>query len=256
MKKMAYLNVLARGFLLAAAMILLPLPVQAYVYDDFKGMGISSSLWVDRGPDYGLFSQPGDGALHFDDPSPGGKADLIRSNSRWDMPFFVSMQYSNFQGNSNNSGDFSGTAAQLWIGHTDAGVLMYEGTHEAIGKYFWAILYNRLDTANPIQIHLTESPILTDVTSGWLGIGYNGSQASVWYDEGKGQGWQLLSTCNPGFTENPFFGIRGYDDLGNYLNFQVEQVQFNPVPLPAGVWLLGSGLLGLGTVGLRRRRKV
>ncbi len=27
----------------------------------------------------------------------------------------------------------------------------------------------------------------------------------------------------------------------------------NPVPLPAAVWLLGSGLIGLGVIGRRRR---
>lgn len=250
MKKLAAPYSFLVWLVLAVALILFSGPAQAYVYDDFTGSGINSSLWTDKGPNYGLFSQPDDGTLHFDNPYPypaGGYADLMVSKSHLDMPFFVSMQFSEFKGHSNTEADFSGAAAQLWIGNLTKKVFVYRGTHDFYGQYFWAFLSD-----NGTPTHLTTLPVLTDVTSGWLGIGYDGAQASVWYDKGKGAGWQLLSTCNPGFTGDLFFGIRGFNGDNDYLSFQVNQVQV--VPVPASVVLLGSGLLGL--CGWRRLKKV
>ena len=130
MKKLAALNVFGGWLVLIVALGLLSGPAQAYVYDDFAGTGINPILWVDRGPDYGLFSQPGDGNLYFSDPS-GGKKDSLRSSSSWNMPFFVSLQYTDLL--ADNPGpppgppiDFSGSSVNLWIGYTDNIVAVYE----------------------------------------------------------------------------------------------------------------------------------
>jgi len=64
----------------------------------------------------------------------------------------------------------------------------------------------------------------------------------------------LFEPYAPGFAQAPFFGILGANQYGESLSFQVEQVDFTPVPLPAGVWLLGSGLLGLGLAGRKFRK--
>ena len=78
----------------------------------------------------------------------------------------------------------------------------------------------------------------------------------------QGTGDQVqLPTFNPG-EWNPNEYILAWEDLpfGNYkydgdfndMVLMVESVQ--PVPVPAAVWLFGSGLLGL--VGMARRKAV
>lgn len=253
MKKLALLNSFTTWLVLAAALILFSAPAQAYVYDDFDGSGINSSLWVSGGMS-GLFSQPGDGDLHFLDATGGlGYYQNLRSLSRQDMPFFVSMEFSDFQAINSYPAPFAGSGPILWIGYTSNSIRIYEYIDTAANpsRGFYAI--QRFQDGEVVtKVHLGEV-VETEATSGRLGIGYDGTIASLWYDEGLGGGWQLFTTVAPGFTNDPYFSIQGYNEYGTYLNFQVEQVQLTPVPVPAGVWLLGSGLLGLG--GWRRVRK-
>ena len=53
-----------------------------------------------------------------------------------------------------------------------------------------------------------------------------------------------------GLTSGPFAGIRGYFDIGSGNSMYVTSV--SSVPVPAAVWLFGSGLLGL--VGVAKRK--
>jgi len=52
-------------------------------------------------------------------------------------------------------------------------------------------------------------------------------------------------------ASTPFAGIRGFIDIGSGNSMHVTSVQ--TVPVPAAVWLFGSGLLGL--IGIARRKK-
>lgn len=52
-------------------------------------------------------------------------------------------------------------------------------------------------------------------------------------------------------ASTPFSGIRGYFDIGSGNSMHVTSV--SNVPVPAAVWLFGSGLLGL--FGIARRKK-
>lgn len=53
-------------------------------------------------------------------------------------------------------------------------------------------------------------------------------------------------------SATPFAGFRGYFDIGSGNSMHVVSV-VTTVPIPAAVWLFGSGLLGL--LGVARRRK-
>jgi len=46
-----------------------------------------------------------------------------------------------------------------------------------------------------------------------------------------------------------------YDDGGNLVSGTWTSFQMTPVPVPAAVWLFGSGLLGLAGVARRKRNK-
>jgi hypothetical protein len=52
-------------------------------------------------------------------------------------------------------------------------------------------------------------------------------------------------------ADTPFVGLRGYFDIGS--GNSMEVVSISAVPIPAAIWLFGSGLLGL--IGVARLKK-
>jgi hypothetical protein len=247
MKKLTVLNSLGALLILSVALIFFPAPAQAYVYDDFTSPGIDTSLWVDRGPNYGLFSQPGDGYLYFND-SLGHQTDRLRSYNQVSGAFFVSMQYSNFQSiNNQPAGQGLSSYAALTLGYENNVVYMMEGKNIS-GLFFQPVSFIG-GTRTPLNYVYPGN-----INSGWLGIGYNGivgsgGEVTFWYDSGAG--WTQLDGCSPNFSQAPYFSIMGSDPYGLSLSFRVDQVQV--VPLPPSVLLLSSGLLGL--VGWRGFKK-
>ena len=55
-----------------------------------------------------------------------------------------------------------------------------------------------------------------------------------------------------GLLSGPFTGIRGYIDIGSGNSMYVTSV--SAVPIPAAVWLFGSGLFGLIGIAYRKKR--
>lgn len=78
-----------------------------------------------------------------------------------------------------------------------------------------------------------------------LAFGYDPS-----WDQGPAP---MAATINSqGLDETtPFFGVRGYIDIGSGNSMYVTSV--SDVPVPAAFWLFGSGLIGLA--GFARRKK-
>jgi len=76
----------------------------------------------------------------------------------------------------------------------------------------------------------------------YIQVEYNEAGAATMAYQGAELGWQSAST-------NPYTLPSDYNDskVGSYL------VSSTTVPLPAAVWLFGSGLLGL--IGIARRKK-
>lgn len=66
------------------------------------------------------------------------------------------------------------------------------------------------------------------------------------------QGYAPLAAtgASQGFTAGPFTGVVAYIDIGSGNSMYVTSV--SAVPVPAAVWLFGSGLLGL--MGMARRK--
>jgi hypothetical protein len=55
-------------------------------------------------------------------------------------------------------------------------------------------------------------------------------------------------------VDGPFYGAIVNFDIGSGNSLTVTSVNSSVVPIPAAVWLFGSGLIGL--IGLARRKKI
>ncbi len=76
------------------------------------------------------------------------------------------------------------------------------------------------------------------------------------YDFNANHSSSLVSNVVGEFDEYNFHGINGKEFLfwadGNSDNFRIDEIEVSAVPVPAAVWLLSSGLLGLA--GYSRKR--
>ena len=191
MKKLGCPNFFTPWLILSVALVLFSGPAHAYVYDHFTSPGINASLWVDTGPNTGLFSQPGDGYLYFNESS-GGQYDRLRSFHQVKGAFTVLLRYSDFQAiNTQPAGQGKSTYLGLVLADKSNAVTMEEAKNST-GQFFQGIL-NINGTSTSLN-----SLNAGNINSAWLGIRYNvvlGSGGKVDFLYNFGAGWQVLDSC-------------------------------------------------------------
>jgi len=240
---------------------------EAYIYDDFSSPGIDTGKWTTSDPLH-LFSQPGDGQLYFNSdntakvsPAPSG---TLVSTTSFTAGFF-SMDFNHFvSSNVSPGGQGLGSFAALGLGtKTTKYVRMLRGrvVSEAAG-YFEA---NYFDGA---VLHVWY--VFTDVTSGRLGLHYDGSTVSFFYNNGV-DGWQRLDTTGPdtkdnivavtpGWSSPPPLFVSGTPGGSGGTIFAVDKVEYTPASsIPTMTeWgiLVVMVLLGASGIYLIRTRRI
>jgi len=149
---------------------------------------------------------------------------LVDWNGNYDMPLYIEWDA---------TGLFNAVDLGLQTGDVLSGTNLYYDTN-GNGVYDLGIDTYRADIGSAIPY--------SDTLTGPLPAFFGG---------GGGGPAPMAATVNSiGLTTGPFPGIKGYFDIGTGNSIHITSV--SAVPVPAAVWLFGSGLLGL--IGVARRK--
>ena len=238
---------------------------EATIYDDFSSLGIDTGKWTISDP-LNLFSQPGDGQLYFSSdntagvsPAPSGS---LRSTTTF-APGFFSMDFNHFfSSNISPGGQGLGSFAALGLGTKNKYVRMLRGR---VVSEEWG--YFEANYFDGTLLHVWY--VFTDVTSGQLGLQYDGSTVKFFYNNGL-DGWQRLDTTGPDTNGNivavtpgwsspqPLF-ISGTPGGSGVTRFQIDKVEYKPAPtiptMTEGGMSFMVVLLGVSAICLIRRRR-
>jgi hypothetical protein len=215
----------------------------AQIYDDFNDGVISSSKWA-LATGSGLFTEH-DGKLYFDGSSPDSQrlsaAPLFSDNVRLGMEFY------DFSSTNNSvSGVLQSSALQLTLGRSTNHVSVMIGSN-MMGDF---LEFNHFVDGSRVD-HIS---FLTNITTGKLGLYYDGSLVYAAYSDQVGQDapWYTFNySINPGWTTPVGFSVSGVTGGSGMTSFQIDNIGYS-VSDPYTLVLLIPGLAGL----LVARRKL
>lgn len=251
--------------LLLAALMLVGTTAHAAVYDHFDTNGIDTGLWTVGGAG---FSQPGDSYLWYH--SQGSGSQSLISTGLFTSGIFT-MAFSDYAcNNSAPGGRGLGSVAGFRLGTRESNnwVRIERGQIRSGGylEVNWVIPD---EPGNPIHVNWLPS----EASAGLLQVRYDGTAATFFYRTAGGEWTQVVETyLNTGLPvlynglpralEVPFDPGAGVPmsisalNGGNpsdqyYLDFKVDYVNVDAVPLPPSLLLLAPGVAGLAVI--RRR---
>jgi hypothetical protein len=220
-------------------------PAGATVYDDFNQAGIDSRKWTISGTHFvpGLFSQPGDGRLHFD-PLPGAEttgSEKLTSTATYGPQFF-SLEFYNFS-STNLQPPGSHQGAFIALGLTDGTnfVRIIRDQNGVNGQPVGVFEVN-YNIGSSLLVHYVE----TTVSRGKLGLNYDGTKVTFYYDSGNGwqhTGWKTsgqpgewVGEWTPDWGSNPRVYLQGYDLYG-LTSVRLDTISYLPVLNPGFLYL-------------------
>jgi hypothetical protein len=214
------------------------LHAHCYVIDDFSGNAINIAKWTlahdQAGPD--VFSQSG-GLLKFSVTAGSGALQLTQPCS----PGFYTMQFFDYSStNCEEPSSHKGAFVGLGLGPKDNFVRIIRCQNGQKGRggeisFYGVFEANYIDkTKGGIRVFY----VRTQVTSGRLGLYYDGSKVSFYFNPSPDAdtGWRTVKgpsgdmlRWNPHWTESPSLFIRGFDPSGT-TRCKIDNVEYRPAP--------------------------
>ena len=217
-------------FFLSTISLFLSATAIAFIYDDFSDAAIDTSKW-DTVDSKGLFKQS-DGRLIF---SAARAAGTLKS-TRTFRPGLFSMEFYDFTStNMELHGSHKGSFAALGLITADGNFVRIIRCQNSLNGKPYGVFEVNFMVGKDFKVYY----VPTSITLGRLGMNYDGTNVTFYYDDGSGwknTGWREAGTSNswsgvwnPGWTSDPQLFIRGYD-LTYSTSFKVDNVEYSPVP--------------------------